>query len=108
MTKSELIEAVAGRTKMTKSSAEMVVNAVFETMAEALIGGKGIEIRGFGSFTVRNYRAYSGRNPRTGANVDVTPKRLPFFRVGKEMKQLVNHETPTPEKEAPSSGPPKA
>jgi len=108
MTKSELIEAVAGRTKMTKSSAEMVVNAVFETMAEALIGGKGIEIRGFGSFTVRNYRAYSGRNPRTGANVDVTPKRLPFFRVGKEMKQLVNHETPTPEKEAPSSRPSKA
>ena len=108
MTKSELIEAVAGRTKMTKSSAEMVVNAVFETMAEALIAGKGIEIRGFGSFTVRNYRAYSGRNPRTGANVDVTPKRLPFFRVGKEMKQLVNHETPTPEKEPPSSGPSKA
>ncbi len=108
MTKSELIEAVAGRTKMTKSSAEMVVNAVFETMAEALIAGKGIEIRGFGSFTVRNYRAYSGRNPRTGANVEVTPKRLPFFRVGKEMKQFVNHETPTPEKDAASSGTPKA
>ncbi len=107
MTKSELIEAVAGRTKMTKSSAEMVVNAVFETMAEALIAGKGIEIRGFGSFTVRNYRAYSGRNPRTGANVDVTPKRLPFFRVGKEMKQLVNHETPTPEKVASSADPAK-
>jgi integration host factor subunit beta len=109
MTKSELIEAVAGRTKMTKSSAEMVVNAVFETMTEALIAGKGIEIRGFGSFTVREYRAYSGRNPRTGTTVDVTPKRLPFFRVGKEMKQLVNHQTPTPEPEAPPSAePPKA
>jgi integration host factor subunit beta len=92
MTKSELIEAVAERTKMTKSSAEMVVNAVFETMAESLVAGKGIEIRGFGSFTVRNYRAYAGRNPRTGTTVEVTPKRLPFFRVGKEMKAQVNHE----------------
>jgi integration host factor subunit beta len=105
MTKSELIEAVAQRTKMTKSSAEMVVNAVFETMAEALVAGKGIEIRGFGSFTVRNYRAYSGRNPRTGTNVDVTPKRLPFFRVGKEMKVAVNEGKPPA---APPNDPPKA
>jgi integration host factor subunit beta len=109
MTKSELIEAVAQRTKMTKSSAEMVVNAVFETMAEALVEGKGIEIRGFGSFTVRNYRAYSGRNPRTGTNVDVTPKRLPFFRVGKEMKVAVNEGVPpAPESPPPSSEPSKA
>jgi integration host factor subunit beta len=109
MTKSELIEAVAQRTKMTKSSAEMVVNAVFETMAEALVEGKGIEIRGFGSFTVRNYRAYSGRNPRTGTNVDVTPKRLPFFRVGKEMKVAVNEGVPpAPESSPPSTEPPKA
>ena len=109
MTKSELIEAVAQRTKMTKSSAEMVVNAVFETMAEALVEGKGIEIRGFGSFTVRNYRAYSGRNPRTGTNVDVTPKRLPFFRVGKEMKVAVNEGVPpAPESPPPSNEPPKA
>ncbi|MBN1770037.1 MAG: integration host factor subunit beta [Deltaproteobacteria bacterium] len=102
MTKSELIEAVAEKTKMTKSSAEMVVNAVFDTMAEALEQGKGIEIRGFGSFTVRNYRAYSGRNPRTGAAVDVTPKRLPFFRVGKEMKQQVNDASPADKKPTPS------
>ena len=109
MTKSELIEAVAQRTKMTKSSAEMVVNAVFETMAEALVEGKGIEIRGFGSFTVRNYRAYSGRNPRTGTNVDVTPKRLPFFRVGKEMKVAVNEGVPPPpESPPPSNERPKA
>jgi integration host factor subunit beta len=102
MTKSELIEAVAEKTKMTKSSAEMVVNAVFDTMAEALEQGKGIEIRGFGSFTVRNYRAYSGRNPRTGAAVDVTPKRLPFFRVGKEMKQQVNDAALPDPKSTPS------
>lgn len=102
MTKSELIEAVAEKTKMTKSSAEMVVNAVFDTMAEALEQGKGIEIRGFGSFTVRSYRAYSGRNPRTGAAVDVTPKRLPFFRVGKEMKQQVNDAAAPDEKPTPS------
>jgi len=102
MTKSELIEAVAEKTKMTKSSAEMVVNAVFDTMAEALEQGKGIEIRGFGSFTVRTYRAYSGRNPRTGAAVDVTPKRLPFFRVGKEMKQQVNDASLPEPKPTPS------
>ncbi|NMC68472.1 MAG: integration host factor subunit beta [Myxococcales bacterium] len=107
MTKSELIEAVAEKTKMTKSSAEMVVNAVFDTMAEALEQGKGIEIRGFGSFTVRSYRAYSGRNPRTGAAVEVTPKRLPFFRVGKEMKQQVN-EAPLPDKKSTPPEPHKA
>ena len=106
MTKSELIEAVAQRTKMTKGSAETVVNAVFETMADALVEGKGIEIRGFGSFTVRSYRAYSGRNPRTGTNVDVTPKRLPFFRVGKEMKVAVNEGKPPPPEPPPE--PPKA
>lgn len=106
MTKSELIEAVAQRAKMTKGSAETVVNAIFETMADALAAGKGIEIRGFGSFTVRTYRAYSGRNPRTGANVDVTPKRLPFFRVGKELKVAVNEgKPPLP---PPPLEPPKA
>ena len=92
MTKSELIDAVARRTKITKSRAELVVNCIFETMTTALQNGEGIEIRGFGSFTVRDYRSYSGRNPRTGKPVPVPQKRLPFFKVGKELKELVNPE----------------
>lgn len=91
MTKSELIDAMAARSQLTKARAELVVNCVFESMTEALQQGEGIEIRGFGSFTVRPYKAYSGRNPRTGAPVPVPPKRLPFFKVGKELKELVNN-----------------
>lgn len=95
MTKSELIDAVARRTKITKSRAELVVNCVFDTMTTALDKGEGIEIRGFGSFTVREYKPYSGRNPRTGRSVPVPDKRLPFFKVGKELKELVNGEEPS-------------
>jgi integration host factor subunit beta len=103
MTKSELIEAVAARAKITKSSAEMVVSALFEAMTESLQKGEGIEIRGFGSFTVREYKAYSGRNPRTGDAVQVSPKHLPFFRVGKEMKQAVNDGRLPPPSDEPAS-----
>jgi integration host factor subunit beta len=90
MTKSELIEAIAARGELTKARAEMVVNCVFDAMTEALQRGEGIEIRGFGSFTVRPYKPYDGRNPRTGQPVPVPAKRLPFFKVGKELKELVN------------------
>jgi integration host factor subunit beta len=90
MTKSELIEAIAARGELTKARAEMVVNCVFDAMTEALQKGDGIEIRGFGSFTVRPYKPYDGRNPRTGQPVPVPAKRLPFFKVGKELKELVN------------------
>jgi integration host factor subunit beta len=90
MTKSELIEAVAEKANLTKSKAEAVVNTLFSAMTDTMVKGDGIEIRGFGSFTVRTYGAYSGRNPRTGAVVQVSPKRLPFFKVGKEMKETVN------------------
>lgn len=90
MTKSELIDAIAGRGELTKARAELVVNCVFDAMTEALQRGEGIEIRGFGSFTVRPYKPYSGRNPRTGQPVPVPAKRLPFFKVGKELKELVN------------------
>jgi integration host factor subunit beta len=91
MTKSELIEAVALSSNMTKSRAELVVNCVFDAMTGALERGEGIEIRGYGSFTVRRYDAYEGRNPRTGKAVSVPEKRLPFFKVGKELKALVNN-----------------
>ncbi len=90
MTKSELIDAIAGRADLTKARAELLVNCIFDAMAESLERGEGIEIRGFGSFTVRPYKPYSGRNPRTGATVAVSAKRLPFFKVGKELKELVN------------------
>ncbi len=91
MTKSELIDAIAARADLTKARAEMVVNCVFDTMTDALKREDGIEIRGFGSFTVRPYKPYAGRNPRTGNPVPVPAKRLPFFKVGKELKELVNN-----------------
>lgn len=90
MTKSELIEVVAQEAGLTKGRAELVINTIFESMVEALQHGEGIEIRGFGSFTVRQYKAYEGRNPRTGDAVHVAPKRLPFFKVGKDLRERVN------------------
>ena len=90
MTKSDLIAALAARTTITASQAERVVNAIFDSMTDALVGGEGIEIRGFGSFTVRSYDGYMGRNPRTGVAVEVAPKKLPFFKVGKELKEMVD------------------
>lgn len=90
MTKSELIETVANKLKLPKGKAELIVNCVFDSMEASLKRGERIEIRGFGSFEIRNYKAYEGRNPRTGAKVNVKPKRLPFFKVGKELKERVN------------------
>lgn len=90
MTKSDLIETVARSLKLPKGKAEVIVNAVFLSLEEALARGERIEIRGFGSFEVRSYKSYEGRNPRTGDPVDVEPKRLPFFKVGKELRERVN------------------
>ena len=90
VTKSRLIEQISAATGLTKGRAEQVVNAIFESMTQALRRGEGIEIRGFGSFTVRQYKSYEGRNPRTGETVHVAPKRLPFFKVGKELRERVN------------------
>jgi integration host factor subunit beta len=91
MTKSELIEAIAARAELTKARAELVVDCVFDALSDALQEGKGVEIRGLGSFTVRPYKPYAGRNPRTGNPVPVSAKRLPFFKVGKELKDLVDN-----------------
>ena len=66
------------------------MDGIFDSMRESLEKGEGIEIRGFGSFVVRNYGAYKGRNPKTGKTVDVPPKKLPYFKVGKELKEKVN------------------
>ena len=90
MTKSDLIELVATKVHLPKGKAELIVNCIFDSMEESLKQGERIEIRGFGSFEIRNYRSYQGRNPRTGSTVAVKPKRLPFFKVGKELKERVN------------------
>jgi integration host factor subunit beta len=90
LTKSELIEQVSELLKLPNGKAEQIVNCIFDSMVTALQEGDGIEIRGFGSFTVREYRAYEGRNPRTGETVHVAPKRLPFFKVGKDLRDRVN------------------
>ena len=91
MTKADLIAAVAEKLKFPWGRAELVVDHIFEAMIEALKRGEGIEIRGFGSFTIREYEAYEGRNPRTGETVHVKPKRLAFFKVGKELRERVNN-----------------
>ncbi len=96
MTKSELIEAITARGEFTRARAELVVNCVFDTMTDALRSAEGIEIRGFGSFSVRPYRSYTGRNPRTGQSVTVAAKRLPFFKVGKELREIVNQSSVHP------------
>lgn len=90
MTKSDLIDVLCEVQKMPKGRAEALVNVIFESMEASLRRGERIEIRGFGSFEIREYRAYEGRNPRTGSAVAVRPKRLPFFKVGKELKERVN------------------
>jgi integration host factor subunit beta len=90
MTKSDLIDVLCETQKIPKGRAELLVQIVFESMEVALKRGERIEIRGFGSFELRSYRPYEGRNPRTGVRVSVQPKRLPFFKVGKELKERVN------------------
>lgn len=91
MNKSELIIALAKKESLTKQKAEQVVDTIFDTMSEALLAGKRIEIRGFGSFIVREYGSYTGRNPKTGEAITVSPKKLPFFKVGKELKKIVDN-----------------
>jgi integration host factor subunit beta len=90
MNKSELVEALANENGLTYKRAEEIVNLVFDSMAETLSDGGRIEIRGFGSFVVKDYRSYMGRNPKTGEVIKVRPKRLPFFKVGKELRERVN------------------
>lgn len=90
MTKSDLIAALAAKEKLTEKTATDTINLIFNGFADTLKKGGRIEVRGFGTFTVRKYNAYTGRNPRTGKNIKVRPKKLPFFKVGKELKELVD------------------
>lgn len=90
MTKADLINLIAEQANMTRVKAETIVNTIFDSMVEALLRGDRIEIRGFGSFVNRHYDAYKGRNPRTGEVIHVEQKKLPFFKVGKELKEEIN------------------
>ncbi|ABB40007.1 histone family protein DNA-binding protein [Oleidesulfovibrio alaskensis G20] len=90
MNKSELVKTLAEDYNLSQDEAVAVVNTFFDSVREALVAGDRVEIRGFGSFKVKEYKGYVGRNPKTGDSVKVSPKRLPVFRAGKEMKELVN------------------
>ena len=90
MNKSELIKTLAEQSDISMDEATLVVNTFFDCMKEALLQGDRVEIRGFGSFKIKEYGAYAGRNPRTGEKVEVQPIRLPFFRAGKELKEFLN------------------
>jgi len=90
MNKSELVEALANEKNLTYKRSEEIVNIIFDSMATELTDSGRIEIRGFGSFVVKDYKAYMGRNPKTGEVIKVRPKKLPFFKVGKELRERVN------------------
>jgi integration host factor subunit beta len=90
MTKAELVEEVARVSELTKKHSEVIVNTVFDSIVEALRKDEKIELRGFGSFRIRQRRSRQGRNPKTGDKVDVPAKRIPYFKPGKELKELIN------------------
>jgi integration host factor subunit beta len=89
MNKSELVEQLALTKDISNKRAEEIVNLIFASMTEALAEGDRIELRGLGSFVIKEYDSYTGRNPKTGEQITVKPKKLPFFKVGKELKERV-------------------
>lgn len=90
MTKAELVEEVARSTNLTKKHADLIVSTVFDSIVQSLRDGEKIELRGFGSFRIRTRGARIGRNPKTGDQVDVPPKKIPYFKPGKDLKELLN------------------
>jgi len=90
MNKSELITDLSRKENLTERQATDVVNLIFRDFQDKLKNGGRIEVRGFGSFVVREYKAYTGRNPKTGGTIQVAPKKLPFFKVGKELRERVD------------------
>lgn len=90
MNKSELIEALSQDINVPHREAAAITNTIIDTMTEALANGESIEIRGFGSFVIKEYESYEGRNPKTGKKIQVQPKKLPFFKVGKDLREKVN------------------
>jgi integration host factor subunit beta len=90
MTKAELVEEVSRVSDLTKKHSELIVDSVFQSIIDALHRGEKIELRGFGSFRLRQREPRRGRNPKTGDKVDVPPKKVPYFKPGKELKDLIN------------------
>src|SRR5210317_1424735 len=90
MNKSELIDALSQEINVPLREADSITNTILDSMVGALAAGDSIEIRGFGSFVVKKYGSYQGRNPKTGQKIMVPPKKLPFFKVGKELREIVN------------------
>ncbi len=90
MTKSDLIDALAGELKVPSREAASIIDTILTTMTDSLCRGESIEIRGFGSFVVRRYGSYEGRNPKSGKMIQVKEKKLPFFKVGKELREQVD------------------
>jgi integration host factor subunit beta len=104
MTKADLISIVADRLKITQVQSSIIVEAALKSVVNALQKGEEVEIRGFGSFRFRNRAPRKGRNPKTGEKVDVPPKKIPYFKMGKELKALLN-EVPPAAEEAPAAAP---
>ena len=101
MTKAELVDEVARVVQLTKKQAETIVNIVFDSIVDSLRSGQKIELRGFGSFRLRSRKSRTGRNPKTGEKVEVPSKKIPYFKPGKELKELINKVL---ESGAPSEG----
>ena len=108
MTKADLIKDVAQAVEMSGKDAEVIVDTIFQNIVKSLQGGDKIEIRGFGSFRTRQRNARIGRNPKTGARVDVPAKKIPFFKPSKELKDLVNAVHSGEASSTPSGNPPPA
>jgi integration host factor subunit beta len=105
MTKADLVEEVSKVTELTRKDSEVIVDTLFESVIKALRTGDKLEVRGFGSFRVRQRNARVGRNPKTGEKVEVPAKRVPYFKPSKELKDLINDET-APPGGAPNTAPP--
>jgi integration host factor subunit beta len=105
MTKADLVEEVSRVTELTRKDSEVIVDTLFESVIKALRDGDKLEVRGFGSFRVRQRNARVGRNPKTGEKVEVPAKRVPYFKPSKELKDLINDGTTVTPSATPQSGP---
>ena len=104
MTKAELVKEVALAAELSKKHSEVIVNVVFQSIINALQQDEKVELRGFGSFRIRQRRSRQGRNPKTGDKVQVPPKKIPYFKPGKELKQFIN-DAIIPGVDTPAPGP---
>ena len=106
MTKADLIDEVSQLAELTRKDSEVIVETIFDSIVRSLRVGDKIEIRGFGSFRIRQRKPRTGRNPKTGAKVDVPAKRVPYFKPSKELRDLVNPKgtAPGPDENKPDTG----